>query len=93
MNRNINTFSAGFILTLVFLLLTMGAGAQKLTDLEKMGLRECVLSIREIMYSTPTASGNIAGRLISSDKYISFRPDGYISETLVYEKGRLFSTL
>ncbi len=67
--------------------------AQQHTDLERMNLRDSVEFIREIIYSTSGSSSNGSGRLISSDKYLSFRPDGNITETLVYEKGRLFSVL
>ncbi len=78
---------------MLFIISVKHAQGQSHTDLEQMGLSDSVKSVREIMYSSPNSSGKDNGRLISSDKYYTFKADGNILETLVYRKGRLFSVL
>ena len=60
---------------------------------DSMGLIDSVISIREITYSAFDESGKIHTRMISSDKLITFDVSGNILEMLIYQKGRLYSTL
>lgn len=62
-------------------------------NLSSMGLIDSVLSVREITYSALDESEDVHRRMISSDRLITFDVQGNILEMLIYQKGRLYSTL
>lgn len=80
------------VLFLLFLMLLANISTAQ-NDLLSMDLIDSVESVREIEYSASDGSGMARGQIISSDRFISFDPAGNMIETLVYKKGRLFSTL
>lgn len=80
------------VLFLVFTILSAASSTAQ-NDLLSMDLIDSVESVREIEYSASDGSGMSRGQIISSDRFISFDPAGNMTETLVYKKGRLFSTL
>lgn len=62
-------------------------------NLGSMGLIDSVRSVREIRYSAFDEAGELQRRVISSDRFVTFDFKGNIREVLIYNKGRLYSTL
>lgn len=62
------------------------------SDREIYGLIDSVSSVREFTYSISTDTKSSERKLISSDQYYSFDIYGNLTEILIYQKGRLFST-
>ena len=82
-----------FVAIGLFVLISLPANLLAQNDLESMGLIDSVKSLREITYSTSEGAAVSHGRIITSDRLITFDPDGNILETLNYRKGRLYSTI
>ena len=77
----------------LFVLISLPANLMAQNDLESMELIDSVKSLREITYSVSEGAAVSHGRIITSDRLITFDPQGNILETLNYRKGRLYSTI
>lgn len=87
------TKTSGLILLFIITIFGQHLQAQYVAnDLYSYGLIDSVSSVREFEYSISTDPKSSDRKLVSTDQYYIFNISGNLTEVLIYQKGRLFSS-
>ena len=80
-----------FFLTLLMIYIPFRADAQKMTDLERLGVKGIVRSILETKYTIFDEGGDKIQDKIILSKQTIYNPDGYEAEIITYQNGEIAS--
>ncbi|MBW6460798.1 MAG: hypothetical protein K0B08_09510 [Bacteroidales bacterium] len=81
-----------FFLTVIMICFSFQTSAQKMTDLERLGVKGKVHSILETKYTILEESADMVRDKAILSRLTIFNPDGYESEVTTYENGKIAST-